>query len=71
MKDFDTILGRDWLGRNYVIILYHEKEVLFQEPGYEEFQFFGTRTLDSTPIGVYVESQKDIKKEYMSRIFIE
>ncbi|XP_022870423.1 uncharacterized protein LOC111389709 [Olea europaea var. sylvestris] len=43
MKDFDVILGMDWLGRNYATILCHKKEVLFQKPGEEECRFFGTR----------------------------
>lgn len=43
MKDFDVILGMDWLGRNYTTILCDEKEVLFHKPGDKEFRFFGIR----------------------------
>ncbi|XP_022891954.1 uncharacterized protein LOC111406814 [Olea europaea var. sylvestris] len=37
MKDFDVILGMDWLGRNYITIICHKNEVLFQKPGEEKF----------------------------------
>ncbi|XP_022874111.1 uncharacterized protein LOC111392932 [Olea europaea var. sylvestris] len=32
MKDFDVILGMDWLGLNHASIRCHEKEVLFHRP---------------------------------------
>lgn len=39
MKDFDVILGMDWLGSNHATIRCFEKEVIFQKPGEEEFWF--------------------------------
>lgn len=41
MKDFDVILGMDWLGRNNATIRCREKEVFFQKPGEEQFSFPG------------------------------
>lgn len=44
MKDFDVILGMDWLGRNYATIRCREKAVSFQKPGEEQFSFPGIKT---------------------------
>ncbi|XP_022871480.1 uncharacterized protein LOC111390648 [Olea europaea var. sylvestris] len=43
MKDFDVILGMDWLGLNHETIRCHEKEVQFHRPGEEEFRFVGAK----------------------------
>ncbi|XP_022867792.1 uncharacterized protein LOC111387468 [Olea europaea var. sylvestris] len=43
MKDFDVILGMDWLGSNHATIRCFEREVVFQRPGEDEFQFFAVQ----------------------------
>ncbi|XP_022859253.1 uncharacterized protein LOC111380023 [Olea europaea var. sylvestris] len=43
MKDFDIILGMDWLGENRAMIVCFEKEVIFRRPGEEEFRFCGSK----------------------------
>ncbi|CAA3011270.1 Hypothetical predicted protein, partial [Olea europaea subsp. europaea] len=43
MKDFDIILGMDWLGKNRAMIVYFEKEVIFQRSRKEEFRFCGLK----------------------------
>lgn len=32
MKNFDIILGMEWLSRNHTIFKCHEREALFQKP---------------------------------------
>lgn len=44
MKDFDIILGMDWLGENRATIVCFEKEIIFRRPGEEEFRFYGSKT---------------------------
>ena len=44
MKDFDIILGMDWLAANYAFIDCHSKKVNFQIPGEMEFSFVGSGT---------------------------
>ncbi|XP_022852543.1 uncharacterized protein LOC111374141 [Olea europaea var. sylvestris] len=61
MKDFDVILGINWLGRNYATILCHKNEVLFQKPRKEKFRFFGTR------IGTLPRLVSTMKAEKMLR----
>ncbi|KAH6807774.1 hypothetical protein C2S51_028882 [Perilla frutescens var. frutescens] len=43
MKDFDVILGMDWLIKNYATIKCREREVIFQRPGEKPFSFYGAR----------------------------
>ncbi|XP_022880538.1 uncharacterized protein LOC111397790 [Olea europaea var. sylvestris] len=43
MKDFDVILGMDWLWSNHATIRCFENEVIFQKPGEKEFRFFAAR----------------------------
>jgi hypothetical protein len=44
MKDFDIILGMDWLAANYAFIDCRSKKVNFQIPGEMEFSFVGSGT---------------------------
>ena len=44
MKDFDIILGMDWLAANYAFIDCHSKKVNFQIPGEMEFSFVESGT---------------------------
>ena len=39
MKDFDVILGIDWLEARYAILDCRHKKIVFQKPGEEEFAF--------------------------------
>lgn len=43
LKDFDIILGMDWLGSNRATIACFEKEVIFKRPREEEFRFYGSK----------------------------
>uniref|UniRef100_A0A2N9FT08 Reverse transcriptase n=1 Tax=Fagus sylvatica TaxID=28930 RepID=A0A2N9FT08_FAGSY len=42
MKDFDVILGMDWLAANYASVDCRSKKVKFQIPGEMEFSFVGS-----------------------------
>ena len=44
VTDFDIILGMDWLAKNYTIVDYHKKEVVFLPPTKPNFKFKGTCT---------------------------
>ena len=41
MRDFDVILGMDWLAANYASIDYSRKEVTFNPPTEASFKFRG------------------------------
>ncbi|KAK1560346.1 hypothetical protein Q3G72_025572 [Acer saccharum] len=41
MRDFDIILGMDWLAANYASIDCFSKEIVFHKPGEKEFRFQG------------------------------
>ncbi|XP_028055570.1 uncharacterized protein LOC114259744 [Camellia sinensis] len=43
MRDFDIILGMDWLATNYASVDYRGKRVVFQIPDQPEFCFVGSR----------------------------
>ncbi|XP_022866463.1 uncharacterized protein LOC111386240 [Olea europaea var. sylvestris] len=62
MKDFDVILGMDWLGRNYSTILCHKKEVLFQKPGEKNLRFFGTKIGTLPRLVSAMKAQKMLRK---------
>ena len=42
MRDFDVILGMDWLNAHYVMIDCHRKRVRFSPPNVNPFEFQGT-----------------------------
>ncbi|XP_077234212.1 uncharacterized protein LOC143876395 [Tasmannia lanceolata] len=42
MKDFDVILGMDWLAANHASLDCHSKLVTFQMPGQRRFSFIGS-----------------------------
>ena len=48
MRDFDVILGMDWLASYHVCLDCFEKEVVFQLPGEPEFKFIGERNVTPT-----------------------
>ena len=39
MKDFDVILGMDWLEAHYALLDYRHKKIVFRKLGEEEFTF--------------------------------
>ncbi|CAA0841269.1 Uncharacterized mitochondrial protein AtMg00860, partial [Striga hermonthica] len=44
MRDFDLILGMDWLTRFYADIRCHDREITLFLPGDDQITFFGTKT---------------------------
>ncbi|XP_022855735.1 uncharacterized protein LOC111376953 [Olea europaea var. sylvestris] len=63
MKDFNVILGIDWLGLNHATIRCHEKEVLFHRPGEEEFRFFGAKFKSLPRLISAIQAEKMLRKE--------
>ncbi|XP_022851014.1 uncharacterized protein LOC111372831 [Olea europaea var. sylvestris] len=63
MKDFDVILGMDWLGINHATIRCYEKEVLFHKPGEEEFRFFGAKFKSRPRLISAMQAEKMLRKE--------
>jgi hypothetical protein len=63
MKDFDVILGMDWLGSNYATIRCREREVSFQKPGEEQFSFLGRKTKPHLQLVSATQAKKMLKKE--------
>ncbi|XP_022868589.1 uncharacterized protein LOC111388143 [Olea europaea var. sylvestris] len=62
MKDFDVILGMDWLGFNHATIRCHEKEVQFHRPGEEEFRFFGAKFKSLPRLISAIQTKKMLRK---------
>ncbi|XP_022858604.1 uncharacterized protein LOC111379464 [Olea europaea var. sylvestris] len=69
MKDFDVILGMDWLGRNYATIVCHKNEVLFQKPREEKFRFLGARIRTLPRLISTMKTEKMLRKN-MCRGFL-
>ncbi|XP_022852772.1 uncharacterized protein LOC111374352 [Olea europaea var. sylvestris] len=63
MKDFDVILGMDWLGLNHATIRCHEKEVLFHRLREEEFHFFGAKFKSLPRLVSTIQAEKMLKNE--------
>ncbi|XP_022859185.1 uncharacterized protein LOC111379977 [Olea europaea var. sylvestris] len=63
MKDFDVILGMDWLSKIHATIRCFEKDVIFQRPGEEEFHFFGTRVKPLPRLISAVQAIRLLKKK--------
>nr|AXI69408.1 Reverse Transcriptase [Olea europaea subsp. europaea] len=63
MKDFDVILGMDWLGCNYATIRCKEREVSFQKPGEEPFSFLGMKTKPLIRLVSALQAEKMLRKE--------
>ncbi|XP_022872136.1 uncharacterized protein LOC111391204 [Olea europaea var. sylvestris] len=63
MKDFDVILGMDWLGLNHATIRCHKKEVLFHKAGEEEFHFFGAKSKTLPRLVSALQAEKMLRKE--------
>lgn len=58
MKNFDIILGMNWLSKNREIINYRDGEVIFQQPGKEPF-LFQRGKMRSTPL--IISAMKAVK----------
>ncbi|XP_022854046.1 uncharacterized protein LOC111375453 [Olea europaea var. sylvestris] len=63
MKDFDVILGMDWLGLNHATIRCHEKEVQFHRLGEEEFHFFGAKFKFLPRLISAIQAKKMLRKK--------
>lgn len=63
MKDFDIILGMDWLGANHAIIKCHEKEVAFHIPGKSEYIFYGAKVGSTPQIISAMKTTKMLRKK--------
>jgi len=63
MKDFDIILGMDWLNTNRAAIMCHEKEVIFRKDREEVFRFYGTRIKALTRLISALQAEKLLAKD--------
>ncbi|XP_022851452.1 uncharacterized protein LOC111373183 [Olea europaea var. sylvestris] len=63
LKDFDIILGMDWLGSNRAIIVCFEKEVIFKRPGEEEFRFYRSKIKALPRIILAMQAKKLLMKK--------
>ncbi|XP_022865430.1 uncharacterized protein LOC111385281, partial [Olea europaea var. sylvestris] len=64
MKDFDVILGMDWLGSNHATIRCFEKEVVLKRPGEDEFRFFAVQVKSLQRILSAMKAEKMLKKRF-------
>lgn len=65
MKDFDVILGMDWLSNNYVVVDFQAKKVKFEILGRPEFTFKGGMEKQvgrNLPIISSMEAKKALEK---------
>ncbi|XP_022843179.1 uncharacterized protein LOC111366705 [Olea europaea var. sylvestris] len=62
MKDFDIILGMDWLGSNRVTINCFEKDVVLQRTGEKEFRFYGSKIKVHPHLISAMQAEKLLKK---------
>ena len=52
MRDFDVILGMDWLAVYHAFVDCHEKKVVFRIPGAPEFFYQGSKTSPPSLVSV-------------------
>ena len=62
MRDFDIILGMDWLATHYAIVDCHRKKVIFQVPGEIEFCFVGSGAYTSPRVISALQARRMMKK---------
>ncbi|KAL2486659.1 reverse transcriptase [Abeliophyllum distichum] len=62
MRDFDIILGMDWLGSNRATIVCFEKEVIFRRSGEKEFKFYGSKIKALPCLFSALQAEKLLKK---------
>ena len=62
MRDFDIILGIDWLATHYAMVDCHRKKVIFQEPSEIEFCFVGSGAYTSPRVISALQARRMMKK---------
>ena len=62
IRDFDIILGMDWLSANHATIDCSKKEVTFQPPTGPSFSFLGIRNVPRVPIITAMKAQRMLNK---------
>ncbi|XP_038977887.1 uncharacterized protein LOC108511168 [Phoenix dactylifera] len=62
MKDFDLILGMDWLAAYHATVDCFKKTVKFQIPGHPEFTFSGNRMLPPPKIISAIQAKRLLRK---------
>ncbi|XP_075663221.1 uncharacterized protein LOC142632761 [Castanea sativa] len=62
MRDFDIILGMDWLAAHYAIVDCHRKKVIFQVPGEIEFCFVGSGAYTSPRVISALQARRMMRK---------
>lgn len=70
IKDFDVILGVDWLSKNYATIHYTERVVIFRRPGEKEFHFVGTEANTLSRIVSTTQVERTSRKELCQRFLV-
>ncbi|XP_022865654.1 uncharacterized protein LOC111385490 [Olea europaea var. sylvestris] len=70
MKDFDVILGMDWLSKNNATIQCTERMVIFRRLGEKEFRFVGTEANTLSPIVSTTQVERTPKKELGQRFLV-
>ena len=58
MRDFDVILGMDWLNAHYAMIDYNKKRVRFSPLNAKPFEFQGTTRIQLAPIISALQARK-------------
>ncbi|OMO91869.1 reverse transcriptase [Corchorus capsularis] len=62
MKDFDVILGINWLSDNHAFIDCHGKRVIFRRPGQPELVFNGGRVNNPIQVVSFLNAMQSLKK---------
>ncbi|CAA2959116.1 Hypothetical predicted protein, partial [Olea europaea subsp. europaea] len=70
IKDFDVILGMDWLSKNYATIYCTERIVVFRRPSEEEFRFVGTEVNTSSRVVSTTQAERMSRKELDQRFLV-
>ena len=65
MKDFDIILGMDFLGKHNAIIDCYHRKVTFRPESGEKFAFKGRSLLNSKTIISSIQAQRMLSSECM------
>nr|CAD1834690.1 unnamed protein product [Ananas comosus var. bracteatus] len=66
LKDFDVILGMDWLSKYYATIHCRSKVITFREPGQEEFIYWACRSLRFTAMVSAMRARKLINSGFVA-----
>lgn len=63
MRDFDVILGMDWLSKNHANIRCRQREITFKIPGEDEFTFHGAKVKKFPRVISVMKAMKMLKKD--------